>query len=114
VRCEKGLCGRGPCESGFFDFDEKELGCETECAGRLCTHPSGTQVTLTSAPIPEAGLTAQELSSGTSVGPLVQTSKSHSNFAVLGEPTPPLAGGAVFARSATHQNVGGFSAAAEK
>jgi hypothetical protein len=50
--CVGGTCGRGPCESGFFDLDPGAPGCESTCRGAVCTGPGGT-ITLTAPPVPE-------------------------------------------------------------
>ena len=108
VRCLKGVCGRGPCSAGFFDFDgPATFGCETGCTGKSCTGPSGQAITLTDPPVHERTL-MHAPSNATSWGASVQTSASYTNQALVGEPTPaPSSGGAVSA-SPSNQNVAGL------
>ncbi|MBI3181328.1 MAG: putative metal-binding motif-containing protein [Myxococcales bacterium] len=109
--CKKGVCTRGPCKTGFFDIDgAKTFGCESTCTGRVCTDPQGASVTLSNDPLPEAGAVFQVPSSGGSFGDKLQTSASHTNFGVLGEPTPPGAGGAVESKNDVYRHFGGFTA----
>jgi hypothetical protein len=109
-RCVYGHCRRGPCAAAWFDFDrDTTYGCEASCHGLTCTLGSGETVTLTAEPLPETGLTWQAVASGSSFGGEVQTSATHTNFGILGEPTPPLESGLVESSSATHRNLGGFT-----
>ncbi|MBI5544082.1 MAG: hypothetical protein HY901_09355 [Deltaproteobacteria bacterium] len=106
--CSRGVCGRGPCETGWFDFDATvTLGCETRCVNRVCTRPDGTTITLTNDPLPETGLVFQSPASGSSLGDELQTSTSVSNVGVLGEPTP---GGTVQQTSTALKNRVGLMA----
>jgi hypothetical protein len=114
TRCEKGVCGRGPCQSGFFDFDEQAFGCETSCAGRVCTGPTGVKTTVDNDLLPETGSLFHAASSGSSYGSSIQTSASFTNMGTLGESTPPGADGKVELKSSKHTNVGGFSSALRK
>ena len=107
ARCSAdGGCGRGPCLAGSFDLEPGLFGCESTCIGATCTLGDGGTVVLSSPPVPESGLTASTLASGSSHGGQVQTSTSHTNLGIMGEPTP--AGSEQ--TSATHRNVGGFNA----
>jgi len=109
VSCSGGLCGRGPCQPGTFDLDgPATFGCEATCAGATCTLADGGSLTLGAPPLPETGLVAQVLCSGGALPPAPQTNARFTNYGVLGEPTPPLWGGAVRQRNATFQNIPGF------
>lgn len=106
-RCSAdGGCGRGPCLAGAFDLEPGFFGCESTCLGPVCTLGDGGIVVLTAPPVPESGVTASTLASGSSHGAQVQTSTGHTNLGILGEPTPT----GVEQTSATHRNVGGFNA----
>jgi len=114
-RCGQGQCRRGPCAAGWFDFDrDVTYGCEVSCNGRICQDAAGNTITLTAEPLPETGLTWQAVASGSSFGGQVQTSATHTNMGILGEPTPPLASGRVESSNGTHRNLGGFSAMLRK
>ena len=99
-----GGCGRGSCIAGAFDLEPGSFGCESTCVGPLCTLGDGGVVVLTAPPVPETGVTASAFASGSSHGAQVQTSTGHTNFGVLGEPTPPGE-----QSSAAHRNLGGFT-----
>lgn len=109
-RCLAGVCGRTPCEPGFYDLDESIYGCESRCQDGLCTLADGSVVQVEADPLPESGVVYSTLSSGTSYGGALQTSAHYTHFAVLGESTPPVVGGAVDQQGATHRHQGGFSA----
>ncbi len=111
--CKKGVCGRGACEAGWFDFDrEVTFGCEVSCTDKTCTLPNNTTVTLTAPPLPESGLVFQALASGSSFGANQgpQTNSSHTNYGILGESTPPAANGSIEMTGGNHKNIGGFMA----
>ncbi len=108
--CVGGVCGRGPCNAGYFDLDvDGPDGCFWTCEGANCTRETGETVTLTAPPIPETGLAVSAVSSGAALGTDVQTSSTHTNYGVLGEggiatPDAPLQ------RSSRFQHQGGFMA----
>jgi hypothetical protein len=114
ARCEKGVCGRGPCEAGFFDLDEAVFGCETACARGVCTGPTGTPIKTDNEPLPETGTVFHAAASGSSYGSAVQTNGSFTNIGILGEATPLGVGGAVELKSSKYSNVGGFTSALRK
>jgi hypothetical protein len=103
ARCRAGVCGRGPCPSGFFDLDPAVFGCEWRCEGTNCTHDDGRKLALTSAPLPETDAVFQAASTGSSVGGAVQTSPRYTHIGVIGEPTPPTP------ESVTQRGDGGVS-----
>ncbi len=108
--CSKGICGRGPCAKGSFDFDGPvTFGCEMSCSGKVCTDPSGNTVTVTGELLPESGAVFQALASGSSYGATVQTSSRYTNIGILGESTPPLAQGATIQTNSKYKNISGFS-----
>lgn len=110
--CQKGVCGRGPCQPGTFDLDGKiTFGCELKCTGKSCTDPAGKVVTLDNALLPETGLVFQALSSGAAFGSAIQTSPRNTNLGSLGEPTPPGAAGSTSSKNDKYRHVGGFNAA---
>lgn len=81
-----GICGRGPCELGFFDFDPNVPGCETKCTNRKCDFPDGGSVTLSNDPLHERSMAFAALSSGASFGSLTQRSDGgYQNVGTLGE-----------------------------
>lgn len=111
ARCLFGACGRGPCQTAFFDIDgPSTFGCESTCVGRDCTDPSGNKVTLSHDPLPETNGARVALVSGGSFGAGMQTSATHTNFLLVGSSTPPGVGGAVEAKSAAHRHRFGFAA----
>lgn len=111
--CRSGVCDRGPCNPGYFDIDRANtFGCEATCAGKVCTDGLGNQTTLTVPPLPETGAVFQSPSSGSSFGGEVQTSATHTNFGVLGE--PPASGGAVESKNDFHRHLGGFTAGTKR
>jgi hypothetical protein len=108
ARCRAAACGRGPCETGYFDLDhDLATGCEAHCVGRTCTLGDGTTVVLDADPLPEAGILRGAFATGSSYGGFVQTNRTHTNIGVLGESTPPPAGEAL-QKNATHTNIPGL------
>ena len=91
--CVEGACGRSECEAGWEDRDSGLFGCEL---------PAGPGV-------PETGITFSTFASGSSLADRAQSGPAHRNEAVLGEPTPAPAGGAVEMAGAGHRNVSGFN-----
>ena len=112
AQCVRGICGRGPCASGFYDLDKTAgtFGCESTCNATQCVN-NGQITPITAQPLPESGAVFQALSSGSSVGGSVQTSSKNSNFGSLGLSTTPTG---LEQKNATHKNYGGFSAAERK
>lgn len=81
-----GVCGREPCEPGFFDFDPGVPGCETKCTNRTCVFLDGGTVTLSNDPLHERSMVFAALSSGASFGDLTQRSDGgYQNVGTLGE-----------------------------
>lgn len=81
-----GMCGRGPCAPGSFDFDPNVPGCETTCTNRTCMFPDGGTVTLSNDPLHERSMAFAALSSGASFGSLTQRSDGgYQNVGTLGE-----------------------------
>lgn len=111
ARCKMGMCGRGPCDLGFFDFDPAVFGCEATCTGVNCTLGDGGMVVLTVPPLAETGAVFSAAVSGGAHGDKVQTSSSFTNVGQLGEPTPPNADGTVEQTSSSYKNIGGFNSA---
>jgi hypothetical protein len=108
--CVAATCARGPCEAGWFDLDgATTFGCEVSCAGNVCQQPSGETLTLSSPPVPEAGLVAGTFVSGTSYGAQAQSSATHTNTGALGDPTPPVDGRGTAQQGGQYTNVGGFT-----
>lgn len=105
--CFDGKCGRSPCEPGFYDLGGT-YGCESSCAARLCTDDRGQTTAITSELLPETGVVFRALSSGSSYGGAVQTGPRFTNTGVLGESTPPAAGGAVRMTGTHFENTGGL------
>jgi hypothetical protein len=110
VRCVGGVCGRGPCHSGFFDLDgESTFGCEATCSQEYCIDGQGNVRPVTTQPPPETGVVVQTLSSGGSYGAAVQTNPKFTNIGILGEPTPPLSHPTGEQSSSSFRNISGFS-----
>lgn len=81
-----GVCGRGPCVLGYFDFDPNVPGCETTCTNRKCELIDGGTVTLNNDPLHERSMAFAALSSGASFGSLTQRSDGgYQNVGTLGE-----------------------------
>ncbi|MFL5321044.1 MAG: hypothetical protein ACJ790_15400 [Myxococcaceae bacterium] len=110
--CSGGVCGRGGCAPGRFDFNNQPAdGCEVTCVGTSCTDASGTPIPVSVPPLPETGVMFDALSSATSLGGFTQSNSAHTNFGILAEPTPLIVGGGTTESSnATYRNVGGFQA----
>jgi len=127
--CVIGKCARGPCETGWFDFDrETTFGCEAYCDGTKCwpdgNPDGGSLITLTAPPLPERGLVFQAFASGSSLAgglsvdggylPFPQTNLQYTNVGILGESTPLACGSdggcSPTMSNATHKNIGGFMA----
>lgn len=107
--CLAGACGRSPCAPGYYDLGGS-FGCESSCVAHVCTDDQGHTVTITNTPLPEVGNVFQSLSSGSSLGSNVQTSRRFTNTAVLGESTPPALNGAAGQQSTHFRNTGGVNA----
>jgi len=107
----------GSVREGFFDIDPVTFGCESTCAGNVCSTGS-TLVTLTSPPLAESGFVFQALSSGGSFAPLRPTrfggpdqrDRTATTPCSVEDPPPPIPTKAV-SSSSTHKHIGGFPAA---
>ena len=127
--CRHGMCGRGTCEPGWYDFDrEATFGCEVRCGGdggTTCWLPDGATITVSAPPLPERGLVFQAFASGSSLAgglgldggsymPFPQTNSNYTNVGILGESTPLACGSdggcSPTMSNATHKLFGGFMA----
>jgi hypothetical protein len=107
--CRAGHCGHAACAPGFFDIDGAQTpGCESTCAGTVCTLPDGGTVNLTSPPVPESGLAGGASVNGSSLGANIQSNSAYTNFAAVGEATPAVDGG-IEVFNAQYRHRGGFS-----
>ncbi len=110
-RCSQGVCGRGPCERGYFDFDGSVTpGCEVFCEGNSCSDEEGQDVPVDDAPVPETGHKHGAVTSGSSYGGAVQTTPEYTNTGSLGASVS----GALVSTNGTYKNYGGFTAAERK
>jgi len=106
--CNGGICGRSPCAPGFFDIDgAATFGCESTCAGRVCTLPDGGTVSLNNDPLPETGLAGRSVVNGSSLGSNVLSNATHTVFSSIGEATPAVDGG-IEVSNAQYRHRGGF------
>ncbi len=114
ARCANGVCGRGPCQPGFFDVDgPATFGCESTCAARQCSLPDGGVLAVHHDPLPEAGGVFHTFSSGGSFGDQVQTNSQFTNFGVFGQGVPQAQNGQVEASGGAYRHLGGFTPVAQ-